>query len=232
MGASAYTKFKTVMDEFERGVVLEIGGSKIGENDNSTQWFLDLLGRADSTHPGRFQFFCIDKDVETVNSINTYITRMGYSNSIAFPANFSNLLDLLTSLHGNGMPIIFLYMDGFDYPPPGCEDHDWFIQQKEKYKANGTELTLENSADFHLISTTFQELVHVDGYIMFDDTFRIEETETHKSGLERGRANGRNYPETGWYGKGMKAVPVLEDMGWKLLPKEGIKRDDWIWMKR
>lgn len=230
MGAAAYTKFKEVMDQFERGVVLEIGGSKIGENDNSTQWFVDLIGGTEIKDKSGFQFFCIDKDVEVVNSVNSYIVQKGFNNTLALTTKF---MDTLVSFYDQGMPVIFLYMDGFDYPPPGCEEHDWFIKQKEKYKANGKELTIENSADFHLhAAITLEPLMHINGYMLFDDTFRVEETETHRGGLERGRENGAKYPEEGWYGKGMAAIPVLESMGWMLQPKKGIKRDDWVWMKR
>jgi len=73
------------------------------------------------------------------------------------------------------------------------------------------------------------ERAHERCLILFDDTYKIEETETFADNIAKGRRAGHKY-SNGWFGKGATAIPWLEQNGWRVLPRVEWPRDDYVFL--
>lgn len=96
-------------------------------------------------------------------------------------------------------PIRFAYLDGADWPYSWhFADPQLMQSYNERYARWGGELSQGYSADSHLqIVKLLSDLCTPEASILFDDTW-----------YEPRIAN--------WWGKGMTAVPYLQDHGWTL----------------
>lgn len=224
MGSKAFTLLDDL--KFQEFSILEIGAGQLvppASGDGSTEYFANFV----QNNPNS-EFFSIDKNEDLLtHNIETKKTR-NLERVNFFCGDYKDIVV------GLNKKFNFIYLDNFDYPPPGCEEHDWFLHQKENYiNEYGVELTNENSAATHLEQTkVILDYIDNKAMIVFDDTFLVEKVQIHQYGLEQGRKNGYRYPLKGWYGKGSTAVPYLISKGWKLIDSIMIQgRDDYAALK-
>jgi len=227
MGASAYTILSEHTEEISNLNILEIGAESLlhESGDGSTKYFADFV----QSNPSA-TLTSIDLNTAMCNGNVNYIKDHNLQRVNIYNTDYK---EVVKGKYG------FIYLDNFDYLPPGCEWHDWCIDLQERYISEyGVELTNENSAKAHLEQAQFlQDYVAEKCVILFDDTFDIGSCKTHSHGLNEGKKHGLTYPESGWYGKGATAVPWLIDQGWTLLETHDITtkllcgnlstRDDW-----
>jgi len=207
MGAKAHNELENWIDELSGNMAVEFGSDN---GDGSTEYFAELFAQ----HSINFHTIDVDRDVyDHVKYIPNVIAHCGDYRKIF--RNFRN--------------ISFAYLDSFDYPPPGCETHDWFLELQKRYREWGTELTMKNSANVHLEQAQFvNHRASENCLIIIDDTFDVQDTNVHNHSMDVGRSNGYQYPHKGLYGKGMKAVPWLLKNGWRELNKSTVDRDDYV----
>lgn len=223
MGSKAFTLINRCVDT--RISILEIGSGYLQKHsgDGSTQFFSDFVqANLDS------YFYSIDTNKDMYEWNEKQKAARGLERVHFYNGNYKKVLaDLNTKFD-------FIYLDNFDYEPPGCEDHDWMVEQKKSYLNDyNIELNNANSAAAHLEQTEFVlNFVKDKCMIVFDDTFLIEQTHTHAYNIEQGKKKGFTYPDRGWYGKGATAVPFLIDKGWKAIDSFLLfGRDDYVALK-
>lgn len=207
MGAGAHIELANWIDELSGNMAVEFGSDN---GDGSTAYFAELFAQHS------MQFHTIDVDRKIYNNVR-YIPGV-----TAHCGDHQKIFQHYTDIG-------FAYLDSFDYPPPGCETHDWFLESQQKYREWGTELTMENSAQVHLEQAQFvNDRASEKCLMIIDDTFDIKTTNVHSHGIKVGFANGYRYPSEGLYGKGMTAVPWLLQNGWNELDKQITDRDDYV----
>jgi hypothetical protein len=218
MGASAHVLLDKYKDQVSNLNILEIGAEPLfhESGDGSTKYFADFV----QSNPSA-TLTSIDLNTDMYEGNIEYIEEHNLQRINCYNTDYTNIVE---GKYG------FIYLDNFDYLPPGCETDDWCVRQQQTYiQEYGVECTNENSAKAHLEQAWYlQDYVADRCVILFDDTFLIEQCGTHEPGFQRGRNNGFTYPESGWYGKGATAVPWLMDNGWTLFETYAIgPRDDW-----
>ena len=218
MGARAHVLLAEFEDQISNKNILEIGSTPlVSPDENSTKFFSDYAERHQSL------FVSVDRN-EKMHDLNLRtVNERELKHTKFFCGDYKEVLS--TNFPNEKFGLI--YLDNFDYPPPGCEEADWFVfWYKQPYQELGTELTTENSAQAHLEQTIFvQDYVANKTIILYDDTFRIENVKIFREAIN---LNKSNYPANGWYGKGMTGVPWLVDRSWHLLDVTPINgRDDY-----
>ena len=219
MGANAHTLLTEYQHKLTNKNILEIGSSAIRQQGASTGFYSEFV----QSNPD-WRFVTIDVDEGLYESNNLVVHQENLKNISIHKTDYTEVVKDLDVKFG------FVYLDNFDYKPPGCEWHDWCVELGNTYlEEYGVEYSNENSAQAHLDQAMFlQDYVADKCVILFDDTFLIENCEIHKGGFERGKEYGLTYPESGWYGKGATAVPWLMKNGWYVAETYTIDgRDDW-----
>ena len=215
MGALAHSAIGNYREYIGEGVAVEVGCSVPGKI-SSSEWFGKYFAKEGIDFHG---YEIVPNIVGTLNKHFSSYERVHFHNQ-DWKQGFAELT----------APIAFAHLDAFDYIPPGLEDSQMIKRQKPLYKARGIELTNANSEAFHLeLAQWVHERAADRCLILFDDTYKIEETQTFKQHIVQGRRKGHTY-EDGWFGKGRTAIPWLETQGWKMLPKIDWPRDDWAIM--
>jgi len=217
MGGLAHSAINQYKEYIGKGVAVEVGCS-VPSSISSSQWFGEYFNKE------KIEYHGYDIEENVISKLQKYFSNHDYVNF--HTKNWKDGFLELTS------PIAFAHLDAFDYIPPGMEDSAMIQRQTPQYKARGMELTNENSENFHLeLAQWVHERSSEKCLLLFDDTYKIEETKTFARLIQKGKAKGHTY-NNGWFGKGRTAVPWLESQGWKLLPKIDWPRDDWAIMAR
>ena len=215
MGALSHSAMNQYREYIGDGVAVEVGCS-VPDKISSSQWFGNYFSEEGIEYHG---FDVVENIVETLNRHFAHK-----------PEIYFHLKDWKEGFKELTKPIAFAYLDSFDYIPPGMEESQMIKRQRPLYKQRGTELTNENSEDFHLeLAQWVHERAADKCLILLDDTFKIEETKTFAQKIAEGRQRGHTY-EDGWFGKGRTAIPWLESQGWRILPRVEWPRDDWVVM--
>lgn len=215
MGAIAHSAINQYREYIGDGAAVEVGCSVPGPI-SSSQWLGEYFSKIDIEYHG----------YEVVEEIVNTLRKHFKNHELV---NF-HLKDWKQGFQELNKPIAFAHLDAFDFIPPGMENSQMIKRQRPLYKARGTELTNANSEQFHLeLAQWVHERAADKCLILFDDTFKIEESKTYAKLISQGRSRGHVY-EDGWFGKGRTAIPWLESQGWKLLPKVPWERDDWAIM--
>lgn len=210
MGAEAHNEIEFYTTHLPGGTIVEIGAGRY--EGQSSHWFLNFV-----KDKPQYTFYCIEKDLGTYQDVVKMKEALGVTNAHIWNDSWEAMADIPTKLN-------YVYLDNFDYIPLGCENADWMLAQIENYKKWGVDLNNENSAAAHLQQAQLAiTMADTNCIILFDDTFKLEETTTHTF------VPYITPDMTGWYGKGATAVPWLIEQGWRLLPKDLCVRgrDDW-----
>ena len=103
-----------------------------------------------------------------------------------------------------GQKICFAYLDNYDWNYDEGKEHEqpWVTEQRQAYESMGLEYSNAASARAHLEQTKLITDLAADRcVILFDDTF---------------------HDSRQLLGKGMTAVPYLQEQGWKIIEKTNL----------
>jgi hypothetical protein len=110
-------------------------------------------------------------------------------------------------------PIVFAYLDNFDWVPTNMKTNPKFARQAERYlQVHGVERNNVNSQAAHLAQArALLPLLHTEAFVLFDDTYPTG--------------------EGGYDGKGGTAIPFLLSNGFHVI-EQGSAADPYVLLGR
>ena len=187
MGAAKFVEIERCLADLDvSGLsVVEVGTEHEGRGDGSTRFFNDYCRKRE------LEFWTVDLDPDVAAYAKALTPNAIHASGETFLAGYPSK-----------RPIVFAYLDNFDWTYPGVESVPKVQRQAERYRTvHHVERNNDNSRLAHLKqATALLPLLHTTAFVLFDDTW----------------TNGSGYD-----GKGGTAVPFLMQNGFTVVSEGG-----------
>ena len=188
MGADSHTMIEQCLDGMDlTGLsIVEVGSRHVDKGTGSTHFFYDFC-----TKRG-VEFWTVDADPDVARGCLTITPNAVCARGEDFLASFPSQ-----------KPIVFMYLDNFDWTYPGVEGVLKVKRQAERYlTVHKIERNNTNSRAAHLVQAQAAlPLLHTPAFVLFDDTWTTGDGE--------------------YDGKGGTAVPFLLGQGFTTVSQGG-----------